>query len=126
MAGAGPQLRLIQAPTELQPIAVPFLMVPAPTILLGAWNASMASVMRAHLQVRETLMVIVLMHLSHMPIGAGKLHRAHHLVRMALIAALSSHWLLSWFAQDPEILATGATLLWITVLLEPGALSTWS
>ncbi|MFZ2986668.1 MATE family efflux transporter [Ideonella sp.] len=259
LLGAEQLLRLVNAPAEVLPIAVPFLMALAPSILFDAWNASMASVMRAHLHARDTLMVIVLMHLSHLLlalplmsgwgpipslglpgfaiamaasrilgvamhlalwrwrlglrpglgdwwrlprqqlgailhiglpgaaenlswrlsfmvsvaaagslgalalathayvmqimywvllfgaatgfaveivvghlIGAGELHRAHQLVRkalarglavsfgMALIAALSSHWLLSWFTQDPEILATGATLLWITVLLEPG------
>jgi Na+-driven multidrug efflux pump len=30
------------------------------------------------------------------------------------------NWLLGWFTRDHEILAAGATLLWITVLLEPG------
>jgi hypothetical protein len=34
-------------------------------------------------------------------------------------------WLLRLFTQDAGILAAGATLLWWTVLLEPGAPSTW-
>jgi len=65
-------------------------------------------------------------------IGAGQLHAAHRLVRMALawglglsvvaasVAALSGHWLLTQFTQSAEIIATGTTLLWWAVLLEPG------
>ncbi|RQO62081.1 MATE family efflux transporter [Paucibacter sp. KBW04] len=68
---------------------------------------------------------------GHM-IGAGALHEAHRLVRralarglvvstlVALAAALSGRWLLGFFTQDTAIIELGATLLWITVLLEPG------
>jgi Na+-driven multidrug efflux pump len=60
------------------------------------------------------------------------LHQAHHLVRralgrglllslaVALSAALAAPWLLRMFTSDPEIIATGTTLMWITVVLEPG------
>jgi len=34
--------------------------------------------------------------------------------------ALAGPWLLRFFTQDPVIIATGCTLLWLTVLLEPG------
>ena len=34
--------------------------------------------------------------------------------------ALAGPWLLGLFTQDAQILATGALLLWWTVLLEPG------
>jgi putative MATE family efflux protein len=257
--GAEPLLRLVSAPAEVLPLATPFLMALAPAILFDAWNAAMASVMRAHLRAREALVVIVVMHLCHLllavplmrgwgpvpalglpgyalallasrligvalhlglwrwrlqlrpirsdwwrlprqqlaailhigvpgaaenlawrlafmvsvasagsmgakalathayvlqimyfvllfgaasgfaveivvghMIGAGRLHEAFGLVKramarclavsfgLALACALGSHWLLSWFTQDAEILATGATLLWITVALEPG------
>ena len=65
-------------------------------------------------------------------VGAGRLHEAHRLVRrslatglavslgLALVLALAGPWLLGWFTQDASILATGAVLLWWTVLLEPG------
>ncbi len=62
--GAVPLLRLLNAPPDVLPRAAPFLVMLAPAVLLDAWNACMASVMRAHLRVRETLAVIVCMHLA--------------------------------------------------------------
>jgi putative MATE family efflux protein len=65
-------------------------------------------------------------------VGAGQLHEAHRLVRRSMAVglsvslglagalALSGPWLLRGFTADPGILATGALLLWWTVLLEPG------
>lgn len=251
--GAAPLMRLLNAPADVLPLAAPLLQVLAPAMLLDAWNASMASVMRAHLRVREVLVVIVTMHLVHlvlalllMPrlglpgyalallasrsvclvlhlllwrtrlglrprgpdwwrlpraelaavlriglpgaaeniayrlcflfsiaivgqlgaaalathaytmqvihfvllaglasglsmeivighlVGAGQLHAAHRVVRRALgwglvvsvllatLAALAGPRLLAGFTADAGIVAAGATLLWWTVLLEPG------
>jgi len=253
LIGAGSLLRLLEAPPEVWPLARPFLMALAPAMLLDAWNASMASVMRAHLRTRDTLAVLVAMQLVQLAlavplmaqlglpgfalallgsrglalglhlwlwrarleirpraadwwrlrrrelaavlhiglpgaaeniayrlaymvsigvagslgaaalathsyasqlmyfvllsglatgfaaeivvghlIGAGRLHEAHRLVRRALArglvisvavataAALAAPWLLRLFTRDPAIIAAGGTLLWITVLLEPG------
>jgi putative MATE family efflux protein len=65
-------------------------------------------------------------------IGAGRLHEADRLVHKsmrwglavgsasALVAALSAPWTLSLFTRDGQVVASGATLLWIAVLLEPG------
>lgn len=65
-------------------------------------------------------------------VGAGRLHEAHALVKRALgrglavsvavaiVAALLGPWLLRLFTSDPAIVALGVTLLWWTVLLEPG------
>jgi Na+-driven multidrug efflux pump len=66
-------------------------------------------------------------------IGAGRLHEAHRLVRRALavgllvsvavatVFALAAPWLLrALFTHDPQIIALGTTLMWWTVLLEPG------
>ncbi|HEX2011070.1 MAG TPA: MATE family efflux transporter [Roseateles sp.] len=252
-AGAGPLLRLMNAPPEILPLAQPFLMSLAPALLLDAWNASMASVMRAHLRSRDTLAVLVAMQLTQLAlavplmqwlglggfalallasrtlalglhlwlwrarldlrptlgdwwrlrrhelsavlhiglpgaaeniayrlaymvslavagglgatalathayasqlmyfvllcglatgfaaeivvghlIGAGQLHAAHRLVRRALarglaisvavaaVAAVASPWLLGLFTRDPAIIGAGVTLMWLTVLLEPG------
>ncbi|MDT9001766.1 MATE family efflux transporter [Paucibacter sp. APW11] len=58
---AAPLLRLMNAPAELLPLAVPLLQWLAPAMLLDAWNAAMASVMRAHLRGRDTLAVLVVM-----------------------------------------------------------------
>lgn len=64
LLGAPLLLKLLNTPADVMPLATPFLMALAPALLLDAWNASMASVMRAHLKVRETLVVIVTMHLA--------------------------------------------------------------
>ncbi len=68
---------------------------------------------------------------GHM-VGAGHLHQAHALLRkcllwglgvsaaVALLAALTAPWTLRLFTQDPTIIASATTLLWITVTLEPG------
>ena len=68
---------------------------------------------------------------GHM-IGAGQLHAAHKLVRKSLVLgfvvafvvagsfALAGPWLMAQFTSDPEIIALGCTLLWWTVILEPG------
>ncbi|HEY0819395.1 MAG TPA: MATE family efflux transporter [Rhizobacter sp.] len=68
---------------------------------------------------------------GHM-VGARQLHAAHALVRksvrygllvstgIALLAALAGPWLMRGFTQDETIIAQASTLLWITVLLEPG------
>ncbi len=88
LLGAAPLLRLLNAPAELMPQAVPFLMALAPALMLDAWNASMASVMRAHLRVRDTLAVIVAMHLCHLA-GALLLMPRFGLPGFALSLAIS-------------------------------------
>lgn len=68
---------------------------------------------------------------GHM-VGAGHLHDAHQLVRkslrwglstsfcFALTAAVCAPWVLQFFTRNPEVISQARTLLWITVLLEPG------
>ena len=65
-------------------------------------------------------------------VGAGRLRQAWHLVRktllwglgisfsVALLTALTAPWTLQLFTHDPAIIQSATTLLWITVLLEPG------
>jgi len=69
LAGTGPLLRLMQAPADVLPLAAPLLQALAPALLLDAWNASMASVMRAHLRSRDTLVVMVAMHALHLALA---------------------------------------------------------
>ncbi len=64
--GAPGLLRLMNAPAEVLPLAVPLLVALAPAMLLDAWNASMTAVMRAHLRARDTLAVMVAMQLTHL------------------------------------------------------------
>ncbi len=259
LLGAPGLLRLLNAPAEVLPLALPLLQWLAPALLLDAWNASMGAVMRAHLRARDTLVVMLVMHATHLSlavplmwgvaawpglglpgfalalvlsrtlglvlhlwlwrtrlglvpqaadwwrlrrqelaalahiglpgaaeniayrmaftvsvavagllgaralathayamqiihlvllsglamglsvetvvghhVGAGRLRRAHLLVRSALargllvsvcvatLAALLAPWALRLFTQDPQIVAAATTLLWWTVLLEPG------
>jgi len=58
---AAPLLRLLNTPEDVLPLAVPLLRWLAPAILLDVWNASMVSVMRAHMRSRDTLVVIMIM-----------------------------------------------------------------
>lgn len=253
-AAAAPWLlRLFQAPAELRELALPLLLMMAPSLLLDGWTACGASVLRAYLRTRETLLVILSMHalalglavlamprwglpgfaaallvsrllacaglwllwrrqlaiavslkgawrfnrqtlrpvlriglpgaaeniawrlafmvsvavaahlgtqalavqayvlqvmylvllsalalglsveivVGHL-VGAGQLKRAHRLVLRALAlgwcaslvlagaAALGGPWLMRQFSADPAVVALGTTLLWWTVLLEPG------
>jgi putative MATE family efflux protein len=65
-------------------------------------------------------------------IGAGELRAAWKLVRkclfwglgvalsVAILTAATAPWTLRLFTHDPAIIAQATTLLWITVLLEPG------
>ena len=63
---AHPLLRLMHAPAEVLPLAVPLLMALVPAMLLDAWNATMTAVLRAHLRARDTLAVMVAMQLLHL------------------------------------------------------------
>ena len=65
-------------------------------------------------------------------VGAGQLHQAMRTVRktlwwglglsgaIAVLTAATATWVLRLFTQDAAIIAGATTLLWITVLLEPG------
>lgn len=100
-----------------------------------------AAAMATHAYTMQVMMVVLLFGLTtglsvetvvghH--IGAGQLHTAHRVVRRALArglvvsvlaaagAAALGPWLLRLFTDDPHIIAAGVTLLWQTVLIEPG------
>ena len=69
VALAWPLLKLLNAPPEVLPLALPLLWWWAPALLLDAWNASMAAVMRAHLRARDTLVVMIAMHATHLALA---------------------------------------------------------
>ena len=258
-AGAGPLLDLVEAPGAVQALGQPYLQMLAFALLLDAYNATMSSVLRAHLRTREAMFNILAMHSLHLAlclplmrgfgpvpalglpgfalamaisrgfgmavhlwlwrrqlnlhtqpsdwwrvhaerlgpvlhiglpgaaemvayrmamlvsmavvsgmgtlqlathtyasqlmnlivlftvavgfageilvghqIGAGELHQANRMVRRSLglglavsfviatLAAATAPWTLQLFTRDPAIIASATTLLWITVLLEPG------
>ena len=64
--GAAPLLALLDAPTAVQALGQPYLQMLAFALLLDAYNASMASVMRAHLRTRDTMLNILSMHAVHL------------------------------------------------------------
>ena len=66
MLGAGPLLRLMNAPPEVLPLAVPLLQCLAPAVLLDAWNTTLAGVLRSHLQSRPTMVVNVAIQVLHL------------------------------------------------------------
>jgi Na+-driven multidrug efflux pump len=77
LLGTTPLLHLMNAPLDVAPLAAPLLRALAPALLLDAWNASMASVMRAHLRARDTLVVMVLMHTTHILLAAPLMLGVH-------------------------------------------------
>ena len=72
--GAVPLLQLLNAPSDVLVLAAPFLQCLALALLLDAWNACMAGVMRAHLRNRDTLLVMVVMHLTHLALAWPLMH----------------------------------------------------
>lgn len=59
-------LDLLNAPAAVVPLAAPYLQLLAPVLLLEAYNLSMAAILRAHLHVRDSLAVMVVMHGLHL------------------------------------------------------------
>ena len=55
-------------------LATPLLQALSLALLLDAWNACMASVMRAHLRTRETLGVMLVMHAVHVGLAWPLMH----------------------------------------------------
>jgi putative MATE family efflux protein len=59
-------LDLLNAPEEILPLVAPYLQLLAPAALLEGYNLTMASILRAHLHVRDSLKVMIAMHTSHL------------------------------------------------------------
>ena len=100
-----------------------------------------AAALSTHAYAQQVIMIVLLFGLAtglsvevivgHL-VGAGRLHEAHALVKRALarglavsvavatVAALLGPWVMGLFTQDAAIAAAAVTLLWWTVLLEPG------
>ncbi|AKJ26809.1 MATE family efflux transporter [Caldimonas brevitalea] len=56
----------MNAPHSILPLALPYLTAAAAVLALDAYNATMASVMRAHLHARDTLYNMLAMHALHL------------------------------------------------------------
>ncbi|MFM2275318.1 MAG: hypothetical protein RL211_1190 [Pseudomonadota bacterium] len=59
-------LDVLNAPEQILPLVAPYLQLLAPAVLLEGYNLTMASILRAHLHVRDSLLVMVAMHSSHL------------------------------------------------------------
>ena len=59
-------LDALNAPDAVRPLAGPFMQMLALGLVLEAYNLTMASILRAHLHARDTLMVMVCMHGVHL------------------------------------------------------------
>jgi len=59
-------LDILNAPDEILPLAAPYLQLLAPALVLEAYNLTMASILRAHLHARQSLMIMVAMHGTHL------------------------------------------------------------
>jgi putative MATE family efflux protein len=64
--GRGAILQALNAPAAVVPLAMGYMLLLAPAMLLEAYNLSMAAVLRAHLFARESLWIMVAMHGSHL------------------------------------------------------------
>ena len=64
--GAGPLLRALGTPADVQPLAEPYLRVLALALGLDALNALMGAVLRAHLHVRRALLIALATHAIHL------------------------------------------------------------
>jgi putative MATE family efflux protein len=62
-------LDLLNAPDEILPLVSPYLQLLAPAALLDGYNLTMASILRAHLHVRDSLKVMVVMHSTHLALA---------------------------------------------------------
>jgi len=74
---ARPLLQVLNAPADVLALATPLLQVLSLALLLDAWNACMASVMRAHLRTRETMWVMGVMHAVHVGLAWPLMHGLH-------------------------------------------------
>jgi Na+-driven multidrug efflux pump len=74
LVGGPLTLDALNAPAAVRPIAMTYMMLLAPAMVLEVYNLSMASVLRAHLFARESLMVMLVMHGCHLA-GAWLLMR---------------------------------------------------
>lgn len=59
-------LDLLRAPEAVRPLAGPLLQLLAPALLLEAYNLCLAAILRAHLQAKACLRVMLLMHGTHL------------------------------------------------------------
>ena len=62
-------LHVLNAPDEILPLVAPYLQLLAPAALLEGYNLTMASILRAHLHVKDSLKIMVAMHSTHIALA---------------------------------------------------------
>jgi len=62
-------LDVLNAPEEILPLVSPYLQLLAPAAVLDAYNLTMASILRAHLHVRDSLRVMIAIHCTHLALA---------------------------------------------------------
>jgi putative MATE family efflux protein len=80
-----PLLSAMQATPDVRALAGPYLYVLALVLVLDAFNASMAAVMRSHLHTRETMFNILSMHALHIALCFPLMRGAGSIAPMGMI-----------------------------------------
>jgi putative MATE family efflux protein len=76
---------LLNAPPDVLVIATPFLQMIGLPLLFDAWIASQAAVLRAHMFNRETLVVVLIMHVLHLSLAVPLMHGAGPIPAQGLV-----------------------------------------
>jgi Na+-driven multidrug efflux pump len=78
-------MQLLNAPPDVLIIATPFLQMIGLPLLFDAWLASQAAVLRAHMFNRETLVVVLIMHVLHLSLAVPLMHGAGPIPAQGLV-----------------------------------------
>jgi putative MATE family efflux protein len=78
-------MQLLNAPPDVLVIATPFLQMIGLPLLFDAWLASQAAVLRAHMFNRETLVVVLIMHVLHLSLAVPLMHGAGPIPAQGLV-----------------------------------------
>lgn len=113
-------LDVLNAPEAIWPLAAPYLQLLAPAALLEGYNLTMASILRAHLHVKDSLRVMVAMHGCHL------------LLAVPLMLGVGAWDGLGLYGFAVALLISRAVGLWLHLLmwrkrmaLTPGARHWW-
>lgn len=124
--GAAQWMQILQAPEGVAPAAAAFLVTLAPALVFDAAVAAQTSVLRAHLQVRATLAINLLMQLTHLLLAVwwmpamGLAGFAWAMLVGRILGVLLASW---WGRQVLESAAARNSAMdggWAEVLRAPG------
>jgi putative MATE family efflux protein len=78
-------MQLLNAPPDVLVIAAPFLQMIGLPLLFDAWIASQAAVLRAHMFNRETLAVVLVMHVLHLSLAVPLMYGVGPIPALGLV-----------------------------------------